>query len=82
MSVPACGGAERWQVLDQARVSAHLSIEALWLLYFAYTGTGGPLEIDAYLNGLMELPAAQHDILEYAVEERLRFVQPDAGNAC
>jgi hypothetical protein len=60
-----------WQALDSARVRAELAIPDLWLLYFAYTGTAGPLEVDAYLNGMMPLPSPQHDILVFAVNERL-----------
>jgi hypothetical protein len=43
----------------------------LWLRYFTFTGDAGPLEIEAFLTGLMPLSDHQCDILACAVNERL-----------
>jgi hypothetical protein len=48
-----------------------LSIEQLWVRYFALGGTGDLTDVDAYLNGLGDLPAQQGDLLAHAVNERL-----------
>ncbi|GHG50150.1 MULTISPECIES: PP2C family protein-serine/threonine phosphatase [Amycolatopsis] len=50
---------------------AELSLEELWLRYFALGGDVGLLEIDAHLNGVMSLPHLQRDVLAHVVNERL-----------
>lgn len=50
---------------------ARLSLDQVWLDYFALGGEAGPLEVDAYFHGLTEFPAGQRDILAHAVNERL-----------
>lgn len=56
--------------------AANLSIDELWLAYFALGGEAGKVEIDAYMNGLMIFPALQHDILAHAVNEHLGELNP------
>jgi hypothetical protein len=48
-----------------------LSVEELWLRYFALDGEVGPVEVEAYLHGLMPLPDTQRDVLAHAINERL-----------
>jgi hypothetical protein len=50
---------------------AELSLEQLWMRYFALGGTADLMEIDAHLAGLTELPPGQQDMLAHAVNERL-----------
>jgi Stage II sporulation protein E (SpoIIE) len=50
---------------------AELTLEQLWLRYFALGGVAGLVEVEAYLHGLMSLPPLQRDILAHAVNERL-----------
>ncbi|MGY1723663.1 PP2C family protein-serine/threonine phosphatase [Blastococcus sp. SYSU DS0533] len=50
---------------------ADLTLEQLWVRYFALGGTADLMEVDAYLNGLAPVPGAQHDLLAHAVNERL-----------
>jgi hypothetical protein len=50
---------------------ADLSLEQLWVRYFALGGTGDLTDVDAYLNGLGDLPEGQCDLLAHAVNERL-----------
>ncbi|SEL92749.1 Serine phosphatase RsbU, regulator of sigma subunit [Blastococcus sp. DSM 46786] len=50
---------------------ADLSLEQLWVRYFALGGTADLMEVDAYLHGLAPVPSAQHDLLAHAVNERL-----------
>ena len=50
---------------------ADLSIEQLWMRYFALGGSADLLDVDAHLAGLTVLPAGQRDMLAHAVNERL-----------
>lgn len=54
-----------------AHQHAELTVEELWLRYFALGGIAAALEIEAYLHGLMVLPPMQRDMLAQAVNERL-----------
>lgn len=57
--------------VEAARRRAGLSVHELWLGCFELGGDVGPLELEAYLHGLMPLAAAQRDVLSQAVNERL-----------
>ncbi|RZU31565.1 PP2C family protein-serine/threonine phosphatase [Blastococcus saxobsidens] len=50
---------------------AELTLEQLWVRYFALGGTADLTDLDAYLHGLSTLPDAQCDLLAHAVNERL-----------
>ncbi|SER72391.1 Stage II sporulation protein E (SpoIIE) [Lentzea xinjiangensis] len=50
---------------------ADLTLEQLWTRYFALGGEAGLVEVEAYLHGLMPLPAVQRDMLAHAINERL-----------
>jgi hypothetical protein len=50
---------------------AELTMEQLWMRYFALGGALDLFELDAYLNGAMPLPRMQRDMLAHAVNERL-----------
>jgi serine/threonine protein phosphatase PrpC len=50
---------------------AELTLEQLWLRYFALGGIAGLVEVEAYLHGLLPLPPVQRDLLAQAVNERL-----------
>jgi hypothetical protein len=51
--------------------ATRLTVAELWLRFFALGGEASELEVDAYLNGAMSLPALQHDMLAQAINERL-----------
>jgi hypothetical protein len=48
-----------------------LTLEELWMRYFAMGGDADLLTVDAHLSGLMSLPPAQGDVLALAINERL-----------
>ncbi|MGW4059449.1 PP2C family protein-serine/threonine phosphatase [Amycolatopsis sp. NPDC004747] len=48
-----------------------LTLEQLWMRYFALGGSLSLLELDAYLNGLVTLPRVDRDMVAHAVNERL-----------
>ena len=62
--------------LSRAFGHAELTANEAWLRYFALGGDAGPLEVDAYLNGLLPLSTAQHNILALAINERLSELPP------
>lgn len=64
-------GDQRWRAVEAARQRAGLSVAELWLRYFSFTGEAGPMEVEAFLSGLMPLSSHQHDVLACAVNERL-----------
>lgn len=62
--------------LAEAFAGTELSVEELWLRYFALGGDAGKVEIEAYLTALMPLPSLQHNILAHAINERLDELGP------
>jgi len=62
---------EQRRHLSSALERTGLSTEQLWIRYFALGGDMGSMELEAYLNELMELPSLQRDMLALAVNERL-----------
>ena len=62
--------------LAEAFAASQLTVEELWLRYFALGGDAGKVEIEAYLAGLMPLPSLQHNILAHAINERLDELGP------
>jgi len=62
---------EQRQRLVRCFARADLTLEQLWMRYFALGGSVDLLEVDAYLNGAMPLPGVQRDMLAHAVNERL-----------
>jgi hypothetical protein len=59
--------------------ASKLTVAELWLRYFALGGAASELEVDAYLNGAIALPAIQHDMLAHAINERLDEIAPPAA---
>jgi hypothetical protein len=66
---PPTDGQRRHAALEAARAVAGISNDDLWLRYFSLTGDAAPLEVEAYLQGLMPLPPLQEDILTHALRE-------------
>jgi hypothetical protein len=64
-------GDHQQRSLTVALQRAQLDVGELWLRYFALGGEAGPVEVDAYIHGLADLPSLQRDMLAHAVNERL-----------
>ena len=62
---------EQRRALSLAFIRSELTLQQLWTRYFALGGDTGLIEVEAYLHGLMPLPALQRDMLAHAVNERL-----------
>jgi len=58
-------------LLEQTRRSVGLSLDELWMRYFALGGMGTSLEIEAYLFGALVAPPHEHDLLAVALNERI-----------
>ncbi len=68
---PAERDEDQRRALQVALQRAGLTVEALWLRYFAVGGVAGPLEVEGWLEGLLELPDVERDVLAVAANERL-----------
>jgi hypothetical protein len=62
---------EQQRLLAIGYQRAELTMEQLWLRYFALGGDASLMEVEAHVHGLMPLPALQRDILAHAINERL-----------
>jgi hypothetical protein len=62
---------EQRRALDVGYRRAELTLEQLWVRYFALGGVAGLVEVEAYLHGVMSLPLLQRNVLAHAVNERL-----------
>jgi hypothetical protein len=69
-------GRPRHAAMEEARAAAGITYQDLWLRYFSLTGDAAPLEVEAYLHGLMPLPPAEQDILAQALHECLTEQDP------
>jgi len=56
-------------MLRSALQAAGISVGDLWLHYFSLGGAVGEYEVEAYLQGLLALPALQRDLLAMAANE-------------
>lgn len=61
----------RHHLFAKAQSRAEWSVQHLWLDYLALGGTRDAFDLDAYLEGLMPLGAAEQDVLAVALNERL-----------
>ncbi len=64
-------GNQRREVMIEAWGRGLLDLEQLWFRYVAMGGDAAPLEVEAYLVGLMPLDDYQYDILAHTLNERL-----------
>ena len=73
MSGQAPAGREEDQrrALCAALRRAGMSAQELWLAAFALGAAADPLEVEGYLEGLLDLPASERDVLAVAANERL-----------
>lgn len=57
-------------VLERARRDVGMSVDDLWMRYFALGGMSTALEVEAYLLGALLPPTHDHDVLAVALNER------------
>jgi hypothetical protein len=56
--------------LDAFRQQAGLSHRELWFRYFELGGMNSGLELEAFLHGLLQPSAHEHDVIAHAINER------------
>lgn len=61
----------RHRLFEAARRDAGWSVDELWIAYLAYGGILVIFDLDAYLHGLMPMPAGQQEVLACVLNERL-----------
>ena len=67
---------EQAQATRDAMDEAGLPLHAVWMRYFSFTGAAGEYELDAYLNGSMELSAHERNLVAHAVNELIKELPP------
>ena len=60
----------------EALEESRLTLAEVWMHYFSLTGVAGEYEMDAYLNGSLELPELERDLLAHAVNELINELPP------
>ncbi|NUP58079.1 MAG: hypothetical protein HOQ06_01200 [Pseudarthrobacter sp.] len=67
---------EQAQATREAMEEAGITLSAVWMRYFSFTGAAGEYEVDAYLNGSLELPPHERDLVAHAVNELIKELPP------
>lgn len=49
--------------------SAQVSVPELWIYYYGIGGNVDEVDLDAYLNGMVDLPAIQVSLIHTAISE-------------
>ena len=57
-------------ILEQARRDVGMSVDDLWMRYFALGGMCSAVELEAYLVGALAVASHDHDVLAVALNER------------
>lgn len=61
--------AEQRLLTSRALHEADLTVPEVWLRYFSFSGMVEEYEVHAYLQGLIDLPRLQRDLIAQAVNE-------------
>lgn len=70
-AAPATPGETQQGVARRAFARTGLSVEELWMRYFALGGDASLLDLEAYLQGLVPLEGLHGDLVAQALNERL-----------
>jgi hypothetical protein len=70
----------RHAAMERIRHADGISYDELWMQYFGLTGDVAPLEVEAYLQGLMPLPSGQQDILAQALRECIQELRSNGAD--
>lgn len=60
---------EQRNQLGETMAAAEITVAELWLQYFGTGGSAGEYEVQAYLEGVLSLPATERDLLAMAANE-------------
>ena len=61
---------DRPGILERARREVGMSVDELWMRYFALGGMGSAVELEAYLVGALAVTSHDHDVVAVALNER------------
>lgn len=70
-TVSSLQAAEQRRIIAECFARTGLTVEQLWLRYFALGGDVSEADLAAYLRGALPLPRIQRDMVAHAVNERL-----------
>ncbi|MGR6963854.1 PP2C family protein-serine/threonine phosphatase [Geodermatophilus sp. URMC 61] len=62
---------EQRRALRSALEAADLTLDELWMRYFALGGSADLMEVEGHVAGLMSLPPSEVNVLAHALNERL-----------
>jgi len=71
------GEPEQRSRLKEVMEAADITVGELWLQYFSMSGAAGEYEVQAYVEGVLSLPAAERDLLAMAAKEICSGADPD-----
>ncbi|MFD6068343.1 MULTISPECIES: PP2C family protein-serine/threonine phosphatase [Amycolatopsis] len=71
ITVSSLQAAEQRRIIADCFARTGLTLEQLWLRYFALGGDVSEVDLAAYLRGALPLPRIQRDMVAHAVNERL-----------
>ncbi len=71
ITVASLQAEEQRRIVAACFARTGLTLEQLWLRYFAMGGDVSEVELDGFLQGLVPLPRIQRDMVAHAVNERL-----------
>ncbi|MFI7122925.1 SpoIIE family protein phosphatase [Amycolatopsis sp. NPDC049868] len=71
VTVSSIQAEEQRRIIAACFARTGLTVEQLWLRYFALGGDVSDVELEAFLQGLLPLPRIQRDMVAHAVNERL-----------
>lgn len=63
------GNADQYAATFALMQHASITVGELWIYYLSIGGSVGELEVNAYLHGLMRLPALERDLLSQSLNE-------------
>jgi hypothetical protein len=56
--------------LERAREKTGMSLDELWVSYFELGGKADPVELEAFVRGLLKPDSYQYNIIAHALNER------------
>lgn len=71
---------QQWSSVHAIR-EADLTITEVWVTYWSMCGQHDEIEVDAYLTGLLMLPALERDLLAHAINDLIEDLGLDVDGA-
>jgi hypothetical protein len=65
------------RALERARKRSGMSLDELWVAYFELGGKADPVELEAFVKGLMSPDPYQYNVIAHALNERFMSLGQD-----